>query len=200
MTMVIDTRQLRNASKLVKGTVTALEKAEFRTVNRVASKTRTAGSKEIRSRVNLKAAYVNTHLRLYKKATAGNPRAVITARKRPTRLARYGAKQITRTAKGAVGDTLRGIPAGKKQGGVSVQVGKGGGRRNMGKAFLVPLKTSSLMGVFIRTGSGRDDIRHLYGPSVDQVFKSVREDLKPTIRQEMVKEFKAQMNFARRGG
>lgn len=200
MSTVIDTRQLKRASKLVKGTVTALEKAEYRTVNRVASKTRTAGSKEIRSRVNLKAAYVNQHLRLFKKATPGNPRAVITARKRPTRLARYGAKQITRAAKGAAGDSSRAIPAGKKQGGVSVQVSKGSGRRRMPKAFLVPLKTNGLTGVFIRTGTNRGDIKHLYGPSVDQVFRSVRDDLKPTIRKEIVKEFKAQMNYARQGG
>lgn len=200
MTMVIDTKELRELSNSVKGTITAVQKAQYRAVNRVAAKTRTAGSKAIRAEVKLKSSYVNHYLRLYKKASPDHPRAVITARKRPTRLARYGAKQLTRSARRATGDSMRGISAGRKQAGVSVQVSTGGGRTRMRKAFLVPLRTNGLMGLFVRTGPGPDHIEHKYGPSVAQVFSNVREELKPTIRKDLVKEFKAQMNYARKGG
>lgn len=198
MSMSIDTRELAKAGRMVSGTVSALEKARVRATNRVANKTRTAANKEIRNRVRLKSAYVNQHLRLFRKATNEKPVAIITARRRPTRLARYGAKQLVKPAKSnrARGDASRGIPAGKRQAGVSVLVNRSGSRRRMRKAFLVPLRNTGLEGVFIRDGGGKNDIRHLYGPSVDQLFKSVRQDLKPLIRRELVKEYKAQMRFA----
>lgn len=71
----------------------------MRAINRVASKTRTAASKAIREDVRLPASYVNENLKVSQKASINNPEAVITARKRPTRLARYGAKQLARAAK-----------------------------------------------------------------------------------------------------
>ncbi|OEY66801.1 phage tail protein [Marinobacter sp. X15-166B] len=196
MSLTIDRRQFSQARKFLQGTVRAAERAQFRAVNRVASKYRTAASKAVREQVRLPAAYVNQNLTITQKATAKNPEAVISGRKRPTRLARYGSKQMARAAAGARGDGVRAIAPGRKQAGVSVAVRRAGGRKKMRKAFMVPLQGSGQMGVFVRTGPGRKDIKHLYGPSVDQVFRGVRDDLRPDIRRNLVTEYKSQLAYA----
>lgn len=187
-----------DAARLLRGLARAVKKAQMRAVNRVASKTRTAASKAIRADVRLPASYVNENLKVSQKATINNAEAVITARKRPTRLARYGAKQLARAAKNAAGDPSRGIGAGRKQAGVSVGVKKGSGRRKKRDAFLMPLKNSGKMGVFVRIGRGKKDIKHLYGPSVDQVFRAVRRDLKPEIPRNLAIEYERQLDNAMR--
>lgn len=168
-------------------------KAARLAINDTARKIRTASSKAVRDQVNLKAAYVNRHLRLTQRATDSELAAVISARTRPTRLARYGAKQLTRKAPRATGDPSRNIPAGRKQAGVSVKVQKGGARRKMRGAFLIPLQSAGVEGVFVRTGSGDSDIEHLYGPSVDQVFQDVREDVAPDTETMLAREFRRQL-------
>lgn len=198
MSYSINTKDISSATGLLRGAVRAVEKAQMRAINRTASKTRTAASKAIRNDVKLKASYVNENLKVTRKASITNPEAVITGRKRPTRLARYGAKQISRVAKQAAGDLSRGIASGRKQSGVSVAVKKGASRKKMRKAFMIPLKGSGSMGVFVRTGTGKKDIKHLYGPSVDQVFRAVRTDLKPQIRRNLVTEYERQLANALR--
>lgn len=198
MSYSINAKDITKATGFLRGAVRAVEKAQMRAINRTASKTRTAASKAIRQDIKLPASYVNENLKVSRKASINNPEAVITGRKRPTRLARYGAKQMSRVAKQASGDPSRGIASGRKQAGVSVAVKKGGSRKKMRKAFLIPLKGSNAMGVFVRTGSGKKDIKHLYGPSVDQVFRAVRTDLKPQIRRELVTEYERQLANALR--
>lgn len=198
MSYSINTKDISSATGFLRGAVRAVEKAQMRAINRVASKTRTAASKAIRQDVKLPASYVNENLKVSRKASINNPEAVITGRKRPTRLARYGAKQMSRSAKRASGDTSRGIASGRKQAGVSVAVKKGASRKKMRKAFLIPLKGSNAMGVFVRTGRVKKDIKHLYGPSVDQVFRAVRKDLKPEIRRNLVTEYERQLANALR--
>ncbi len=198
MSYSINGKDIVKATQFLRGAVRAVEKAQMRAVNRVASKTRTAGSKAIRKEVKLPASYVNQNLKVTRKASTSQPVAVITGRKRPTRLARYGAKQMSRSSKSAEGDASRGIASGRKQAGVSVAVKKSGGRKKMRKAFLIPLKSAGTVGVFVRTGKGKKGIKHLYGPSVDQVFRAVRRDLKPEIRRNLVTEYERQLSNALR--
>ncbi len=195
MTFKINATEIKAASKRVRGTVSAIKKAEYRTVNAVASKNRTAGSKAIRNEIKLPAEYVNKRLYVSKKATLNNAEAIITGRKRPTRLATYGAKQLLKAAGGAKGDSLRSIGSGKKQAGVSVRVRRSEGRKKYRKAFLLPLESGNGMGMFIRFGSGKKDIRHMYGPSVDMVWRDVKEDLRPKIRRDLSTEFSRQLAY-----
>ena len=51
---------------------------------------------------------------------------------------------------------------------------------NVGKA-----EGGNGMGVFIRTGTGKRDIKHLYGLSVDQVFNSVSDTIAPDVEAEL---------------
>lgn len=157
---------------------------------------RSQGSKEIRRQVNLKASYVNKHLEVSKKASDKSLAAVISATKRPVLLNRYGAKQLTRKAKGSArskGDPLRGIPAGRKSAGISVKVKARGSRKKMRGAFFVPLKGSGVMGLATRTGPKRDDYEVHYGPSVDQVWRSVRDDISPEVEARLAREFQRQL-------
>lgn len=197
MSISISNKGLNKTIKSIRSTVKAAQVAQMRAVNRVAAKARTAGSAAVRDQVKLPAAYVNENLTITQKATIQKPESIISGRAHPTRLARYGAKQVTVSAKAARGDELRRIPAGRKQKGIRVQV-KPGRVRAMDRAFFLPLKNQNgLMGVFTRTGSGPKDIKHHYGPSVDQVFKSVRKQLLPMIRRELVTEFRSAFRFAR---
>lgn len=112
------------------------------------------------------------------------------------------------------GDKLRGIAAGRKQAGIAVSVKRGGGRKIMAGGFMIPLRAGKAdgangMGVFIRTGGARNardvvsqeiytgkgskrpmavesgDVRHLYGPSVDQVMNGVIDDIAPDVQAEL---------------
>lgn len=164
-------------------------------VNRVAKPLYPRCQREIVSQVNLTEGYVRDRMSLTL-ATPEQPVAIISARRRATRLATYAAQQVTVAAPDAKGDPLRGIPRGMKQAGVSVSVKRGGARKTMSHAFLIPLLNGNGLGVFVRTGTGRKDIRHLYGPSVDQVLSRVIDDIYPEIQQSLASEVGAGLDEA----
>ena len=182
-------REMRHIARNLDDAGKTIATAQYRAINQVAAKTMTRARRAITSQVRLSASYVRERMTL-QRANREKPSAVIRARQRPTRLATYGAAQLTRVAAEAGGDALRGIPAGRKQAGVSVGVKKSGGRKKMRGAFLVPLRAGNVgggngLGVFVRTGPARRDIKHLYGPSVDQLFNGVAETLTPEIETEL---------------
>lgn len=193
MSLTIDKRDLKRARKAITATTKALDLALMRSVNRVADSQRTAASKAIRDQVKLPAAYVNKNLKVTQRATRNRLEAVISGRKQQTRLARYGAKALPRRS--------------GRPGGVSVHVKTKGGRKKMRKGFLIPLKNSGDYGVFTRVrpegkrkrGGSRDwsTVQHHYGPSVDQVFRGVREEARPQIRKALRTEFRRQLDYAR---
>ncbi|MFW6021783.1 MAG: phage tail protein [Guyparkeria sp.] len=194
--ILIDDSVIRQADRQIRGVNRAIEDAQARAINQTARKARTSASKEIRAQVRLKAGYVNEHLKVKRQATRSRPEAIIAGRDRPTRLARYGAKQLTRKAKtGGTGDRLRRIPAGRKQAGVSVGVKRGGKRSKMRGAFMLPLRNSGVMGVFVRTGPGKKDIKHLYGPSVNQMLKSVFPKILPETADELSRQYERQLSY-----
>lgn len=202
-------RELGIASSVV-------ERTAFRAVNAVAAKNMTRARREIVSTVNLTPAYVRERMAL-RKANAGARVAVIAARRRRTTLTTYGARQVTRKDKGAKrgvghgggkrwgvqagsGDTLRNIAQGAAPAGITVAVKRGGGRKKMPGAFFMPLPAgkaegSNGMGVFIRTGKGKKDIKHRYGPSVDQVFKRVIDTIAPDVETELEEALLRQARF-----
>lgn len=181
-----DTTQLESMARRFGFSGEQVARVQYRAINRVAEKATTRSRREIVSQVALTDAYVRDRMSL-SKATESHPVAIISARQRATKLATYGAKQITASAKRAKGDPRRGIAPGRKQAGISVQVGRGAGRKKMAGAFFLPLRAGQEaggngMGVFVRTG---DAIDHLYGPSVDQVFRSVIKDITPDVTAEL---------------
>lgn len=164
------------------------------TINTVARDARATGAKRIRELINFPSSYLNPAGKRFfvsKQARRSSLEAVITARGRPTMLARF--------VKG-------GTPLHEK--GVTVEVGTGK-TKFMKRAFLMrlpagagPVDTKSNLALALRLGKGeklenkrnviqmRKNLYILYGPSVNQVFldstgKGVAADLTPEILDDM---------------
>lgn len=175
-----------------------IRRAAVQSINKIARDSRAKAAKRIRRQVNLPASYVAPgQKRLYvsEQAQRGSLQAKITARGRATSLARF----TTGSAK--VGSA-----------GVYVEV-QPGRARFMKRAFLVRLPQGSTLtdtrqnlGLAIRLKPGealrnKRSVRRLasglyllYGPSVDQVFRSadgtgVATDLVPEIERDLSSEF-----------
>lgn len=150
---------------------------------------------DINKQVAFPSGYVNGDRLSVRKAYNTNLEAVITARQRPTSLARFATGSVA--------------TAGNVRRGLSVMVHPGS-RKSMPNAFLIRLRAGSTvsdtnfnMGVALRLKPG-ERIRNktkqsavqlghnlylLYGPSVDQVFRSVAEDDAPEIASMVADEF-----------
>ncbi|WP_051383431.1 hypothetical protein [Bradyrhizobium sp. WSM3983] len=170
-----------------------IEQAARRAVNAATDRARAAAVRGVRQQVNFPASYFtgdDSRLRVSKRPSTGDLEGVVTGRQRPTSLARF-------TTSGSVGT----------RGGVTVEV-KSGSARFMRRAFLIRLRagnadldTKSNLGLAVRLKPGeslsnkRNMIRMsnglylLYGPSVDQVFRTVASDISPEIADFLEAEF-----------
>lgn len=194
---------LRNASKLIRSVPDASARAAYRAANQVASKVSVMARRDIAAQVNLPQSYIGEQMKT-SPATQAMPVAVVRMRMRAVRLARFSASQITKAAPRAKGDARRGIVAGRKQSGVSVKVARKGSRRLMPGAFLLPLRAGKEgggngLGVFVRTGKGPDAIKHLYGPSPDQLFRRWRKYASPDIKRMLAQAYASQLRYELKG-
>lgn len=169
--------------------------AASRAINKTTERARVAGRREIQKQVNLPARYISDNLFTGQAATTQRLEREIVGRFRPTSLARYarGTPESTRRA-----------------GGVNLNVAPGGGARWMGRAFLVRLRgiggestgPNANIGLAIRLRPGetirnkkvtvsvtKSGLTLLYGPSVDQLFQTVREDIAPDTSDFLEREF-----------
>lgn len=167
--------------------------AAARAINRTTDRARTSAARQIREEVAFPASYLNPsqgRLVVSKKANAESLEGVISARTRATMLARFAGG---------------GTPG---KAGVTVEVAPGFAKY-LKRAFLIRLpagrggdvETKSNLGVAIRLKEGeviqnkrvmsriKGNLYLLYGPSVDQVFKSVREDIGPETSDFLADEF-----------
>lgn len=166
-------------------------------INRTAQRGRTAAAREMRAQVNFPASYLtgaNGRLNVVQQATNENLIAVIRGRHRPTSLARFARETNPAQA--------------RKRGGVNVDV-KPGAAKFMKGAFLVHLRAGAAktdtqfnLGLAIRLKPGdslrnstaavrlEDNVYLLYGPSVDQVFRTVRDDIQPGLASFLEAEFR----------
>lgn len=149
-------------------------------INTTTRKTRTLASRTMREQVNFTASYLSDkggRLSITQFASDGQLEARIRGRFRPTSLARFAGAQTRK--------------------GVRVTVSPGSSRV-MGRAFFMKLRagnadieTKSNLGLAIRLKPGErvenkrkmiqvaGNLYLLYGPSVDQVFTSVAEEISP---------------------
>lgn len=151
--------------------------------------------REMRTQVDFPAGYLEgERLRVGRRASVGNLEATIKGRDRATSLARFAAGQTPINTRGR---------------GVRVTV-KRGQTRTMRKAFMVPLRSGNV-GVAVRLKPGdslrnsskavrlADNVYLLYGPSVDQVFSGVADDVAPRLGDKLSKEFLRQFTRLTRG-
>lgn len=158
---------------------------------------RSQSSKEIRDEIRFPASYLNSG-RLRSNGVrriGGVHEGSIVARGRATSLARFGVSN------------LAGRPG---TGPASFKVKTYGSTKTIRRAFLIPLRSGNV-GIAYRLKPGqlhapgkrssasvfthtkrdgrREDLDILYGPSVDQVFRSVSEKVAPDALREVEREF-----------
>lgn len=171
------------------------ERAAVLAVNEAARFGRAEGLREMKKQVNLGVQYMGDRLVIDQRAREGDIVATIVGRYRPTSLARF----ITGVFK-------RGKP-------VKVKVKADGGTKLIPGAFPVRLRAGKELGneglaVRLRHGQAPKNFKGiklredksgvtylLYGPSVDQIFRTVRDDITPAIGERLSNEFTRQ--FAR---
>lgn len=154
--------------------------------------------KAIGSQIAFPTGYLDSpdRLRISRKASPNRLETVITGRDRPTSLARFAPGQ---TPEGSRGKSL------------TVQV-KHGRAKRLAKAFLIRLRNDNI-GLAIRLKQGetvrnKNDVKAvsmgkglylLYGPSVDQVMKTVATEAVAPVGDLMVDEFYRQFARLSRG-
>lgn len=170
--------------------------AERQAVNKAADRARTNAARFIREQVAFPASYLSPaagRLAVTKRASDADLSAIITGRQRPTSLARFANSTSPE--------------ASRKAGGVSVTVAPGHAVFMRG-AFLLRLKGANsnvetlgnlALAIRIKKGSTMHNKKNmtqlshnvfiLYGPSVDQVFKTVAEDIGPDTKDFLEREF-----------
>ena len=170
-------------------------KAASLAINEVANRSGLAVMrKDIETQIAYPSGYLNSadKLGVTKLASPNSLQAVITAKDRPTSLARFATTRIP--------ERNRGNP-------VNVQV-KRGKRVQLKKAFLVRLKNGNVgLAIRLKPGETLDNktqaatvklgpnVYLLYGPSVEQVFANVAEARVPEITNQVSNQFFRQ--FAR---
>lgn len=164
-----------------------IRRAAVRAVNSTAERGRPAASRQMRAQIRFPASYLsgqNGRLEVSKRASTNSMSATITGRQRPTSLARF-----------STGSPRRGVRVGVKAGGKTAL---------LRRAFLIHLRSGSdslnNVGLAIRTSGEKPkgaykpkqlgkNLWLLYGPSVDQVFRTVSEDIAPELAEFLEAEF-----------
>ncbi len=166
-----------------------IQDAAQKAINATAPRVRAKAADRIRRQVNFPAGYLRgpqSRLKVTEYATPSKLAATVTGRQRPTSLARFVTGSKT---------------PGKQNPTVTV---KPGVPKTMRRAFLMKLRggEEGNIGIAVRTSRGRmpdraykpvkisDNLYLVYGPSVDQVFRSVRQDVEPEAQLFLEAEFR----------
>ena len=184
---------------------TTLAEMRLDAVNVVSLTVREKSIDQTHAELNLSRDYIETRIaRAEAKGTTA--RARITSEVRGATLQRFGAQQEVAPVNWSnsriealghkfgkwpgwtyrKGDASRGIAEDKKAAGFTVDVNRKGAK-TITSAFTLPLKNSNGTGVFRREGG---EVKHLYGPSVYQVFRRYittnEQAIADTLRDEFV--------------
>lgn len=193
MVATVNASGLDDLDRFIARDQSAARRAASITVNAAARRARTEGSRRIQAQVALKPGYVTSNMSVTF-ATRGELRAAVTGRFRPTSLARFATNRGAKT-----GTTPK------------LRVKRNSPSRALRNAFLIRLRAGTSDGVntgvavrlkpgeqlrgrrkAVRFSRGDSNLYLLYGPSVDQVFSTVRTDITPDILQFMDREFQRQ--------
>jgi hypothetical protein len=196
--VVIDAQGLDDLRKVFDHLPEIADQAAVLAVNDTARFARRLGAKQAYNEVRFPKGYLGNdtdgRLSVTKFASRGSkdPEALIKGRDRATSLARFA---VTPVSFG-------------RQSGVQVRVRAGGGGTQMAHAFYMRLRKGRTLeadnhnvGLAVRVKPGEkmrnttgamligDDLWLLYGPSVDQVFKGVAEDIVDETSKHLADEF-----------
>jgi hypothetical protein len=194
---LIDFRGLEGLATYFKRFPETAEKAARLAINDAADKAVTLARRAIIEQVAFKPSYLDsTRLGVKQRARGADLEAVISARDRATSLARF-----------ALGTVAFGRPKRPPR----VRVKQGGGATSFKRGFFVKLKRGNALtedsfniGLAVRLKKGESlagsqaaaklggGVYLLYGPSVAQVFNTVRDDIAPEVAEFAAFEFHRQ--------
>ena len=176
MTYQIEAKGLDGFREVLEALGAAVEPAAALALNEAARYGRRLGSEQIRREVNLKAGYIDAgRLQVTRRADASNLEAVITARDRPTSLARFGhgaqrvAPRVRVKASGGSSTLKRGFYLRLRRGNSVVS------SENANIGLAIRLKEGERVENKSQMASIGDGVYLLYAPSVGQVFRGVSE-------------------------
>lgn len=198
ITVEVDPAQLAEAQERLAYLQNGANRALARALNRTASKGKTLASREIRKQIRLSAADVRERLqgpanRFDCKATASRLTAKISTPQRGIRLDNF---LVSATP------TRTGRPAAP----VRVQVKPAGGAKTIESAWFVRAKNSGGYLIVVdndvlrRLGmkekiSGNLPYSALYGPSLSQVFASVKDDISEDLQTALAANLQHEMEW-----
>lgn len=133
------------------------------TLNQSAEVSLADGINAIAAQANIPKSKIRQKLKVRRSAKTSNLEVIVGAQSRGTGLRNFGALQAHKPGK-----TKHVVP-----GGVSVRVKPNGARKLLPKAFFVQLNNGN-QHLAIRSNRYRHGFEVLYGPSVSQIFKTVR--------------------------
>lgn len=183
--MANDIDSLRGFAEALRRAPVAAMDAATDALNAAAEKARDDGIQQITKELNLDRDYVAKYLTVNQQARRTELFARISAKRRSVLAPRYGAEQATtQSISGrSSGDPYRGIPAGEKAAGSKPWgVKRGGNTVAWRNAFFIRGDVSNAWLMIARQGDGDkwgNDLKTIYGPSVSQAWKSVRDDVAP---------------------
>lgn len=184
----VDREQLADAISLFEFLGGSTEDALRIAINKTAPKVKTAASREIRNQVRLQASYVGERLEVTR-ATRKNLSAAIKTPSRGLLLSRFS------TDSQVASDGVRWIrPPLVPKAGINVKVKPSGPVKNMGKAFYVVL-TGGFVAIAAREGDARKPLKIFRGPSLSQVFNTVRDDVTPDAGDELTRQMADAMRY-----
>lgn len=152
-----------------------------RALNRTANTLRTREKRGIAKETGIKIGVINKQMSI-KKATPGNPRAIINVNRQAIPLIRLGARGKE--------------PSRGKGGGVTYRLG--GRKHRLSNAFISTMPTGH-RGVFSRKRKARLPIRERFGPSIASIFKKRLPAARPFALAELAKNVRAGLKFAQGG-
>lgn len=194
----VDEEQLAEATALFTFIGGNAEDAQRVAINKSGPKIRTLSSTQIRQQVRLKASYVNQRLK-FVRATRGNLSARITAPSRGLLLTRFSSTASVASEKIS---WIKPPPVPAR--GIRVKVKPSGSPKivrgapgTVGKPFYMVLGNGRLAIAARQAGQGPGGrkVNVLHGPSLSQVFKSVKDDVAPEAGAEYTRQMADAMRY-----
>lgn len=193
-------------AELIRSKATDVDKAASNTLNKTATATISKSISEITKGVNLQPNYVKKHLKVVARASPTNLRTIIHANERGTLLTRYPhfkTKDGVRVAinKGSGYRELKGaFMVSNLKGSASTGIAL---RNTLAVEFFEnaiaktggsSAKNKKLRNIKVKAQAKPNGMEVLHSRSVNQLFTSVRDDVKPFIDDFMLTEFLTQLD------
>ena len=199
-------KNLNKLADIIREKSTLVDKAAANTINKTATATISKSVSEITKSVNLDANYVKKHIKVVARASPTNLRGIIHANERGTLLTRYPHFRTKDGVRVSInkGSGYRELKGAFIVTGLKGSAASGIALRNtaavaffenaIAKTGSSSAKNKKLRNIKVKAQAKPNGMEVLHSRSVNQLFTSVRDDVKPFIDDFMVLEMQKQLN------